>query len=188
MRLQEGLFEEAGLLREREVDMKVRLAGLPEEAPAVVTVTVADVEAVVSNWTGIPVQRMTQDDRERLTRMEPALKVPCLYVFRTASAPTSRLENATIFRASCSCLLTVVGRQPDEPVKLSCPASLQRSSWAPEHDGANLIICSILWMFSEGAILQAESACCGFGAGEGDWAGGCSGGGGARHATGTFRP
>lgn len=56
--------------------MKVRLAGLPEEAPAVVTVTVDDVEAVVSNWTGIPVQRMTQDDRERLTRMEPALKVP----------------------------------------------------------------------------------------------------------------
>ncbi|BDA47991.1 ATP-dependent Clp protease ATP-binding subunit ClpA homolog [Coccomyxa sp. Obi] len=72
--IKEGLFEEAGLLREREVDMKVRLAGLPEEAPAVVTVTVDDVEAVVSNWTGIPVQRMTQDDRERLTRMEPALK------------------------------------------------------------------------------------------------------------------
>ncbi len=58
--------------------MKVRLSGLPEEAPTVVTVTTADVEAVVSAWTGIPVQRMTQDDRERLSRMEPALKVPCL--------------------------------------------------------------------------------------------------------------
>ncbi|EIE27350.1 ATP-dependent Clp protease ATPase subunit [Coccomyxa subellipsoidea C-169] len=72
--IKEGLFEEAGLLREREVDMKVRLSGLPEEAPTVVTVTTADVEAVVSAWTGIPVQRMTQDDRERLSRMEPALK------------------------------------------------------------------------------------------------------------------
>ncbi len=73
--MQEGLFEEAGLLREREVDMKVRLGGLPEDAPTVAAVTVADVEAVVSAWTGIPVQRMTQDDRERLARMEPALKV-----------------------------------------------------------------------------------------------------------------
>jgi ATP-dependent Clp protease ATP-binding subunit ClpC len=74
--MQEGLFEEAGLLREREVDMKVRLSGLPEEVPTLACVTVSDIEAVLASWTGMPVQRMTQDDRERLARMEPALKVP----------------------------------------------------------------------------------------------------------------
>ena len=55
--------------------MKARLGGEPEQAPAVPCVGVAHVEAVVAAWTGIPVERMTQDDRERLVRMEPALKV-----------------------------------------------------------------------------------------------------------------
>lgn len=83
---QEGLFEEAGLLREREVDMKVRLSGLPEELPSLACVTVNDIEAVVAAWTGIPVQRMTQDDRERLARMEPALKVRASLIFFAFSA------------------------------------------------------------------------------------------------------
>ena len=73
--VQEGLFEEAGLLREREVDMKVRLGGLPHEAPQLPCVTLADVESVLSAWTGIPAERMSQDDRDRLSLMEPALKV-----------------------------------------------------------------------------------------------------------------
>ena len=79
MRLQEGLFEEAGLLREREVDMKVRLGGLPHEAPQLPCVTLADVESVLSAWTGIPTERMSQDDHDRLSLMEPALKAchPC---------------------------------------------------------------------------------------------------------------
>lgn len=76
-RAQEGLFEEAGLLREREVDMKVRLGGLPHEAPQVPCVTLADVESVLSAWTGIPPERMGQDDRDRLSLMEPALKASC---------------------------------------------------------------------------------------------------------------
>ena len=75
---QEGLFEEAGLLREREVDMKVRLGGLPHEAPQVPCVTLADVESVLSAWTGIPPERMGQDDRDRLALMEPALKARSL--------------------------------------------------------------------------------------------------------------
>ncbi|CAK0784796.1 hypothetical protein CVIRNUC_008000 [Coccomyxa viridis] len=72
--IKEGLFEEAGLLREREVDMKVRLGGLPHEAPQLPCVTLADVESVLSAWTGIPTERMSQDDRNRLSLMEPALK------------------------------------------------------------------------------------------------------------------
>ncbi len=72
--MQEGLFEEAGLLREREMDMKARLGGLPHEAPQVPCVTLADVESVLSAWTGIPPERMGQDDRDRLSLMEPVLK------------------------------------------------------------------------------------------------------------------
>jgi len=63
-------------LRERELDMKDRLGGLPQEAPQLPCVTLADVESVLSAWTGIPPERMGQDDRDRLSVMEPALKVP----------------------------------------------------------------------------------------------------------------
>ena len=75
---QEGLFEEAQLLREREVEMKARLGGPPGQAPALPVVGAEDVEAVVSAWTGIPVDRMSADEAERLTRMEPALQVGLL--------------------------------------------------------------------------------------------------------------
>ena len=54
--------------------MKVRLGGLPHEAPQVPCVTLADVESVLSAWTGIPPERMGQDDRDRLSLMEPVLK------------------------------------------------------------------------------------------------------------------
>ena len=37
-------------------------------------VTLADVESVLSAWTGIPPERMGQDDRDRLSLMEPVLK------------------------------------------------------------------------------------------------------------------
>ena len=62
--------------------MKVRLGGLPREAPPLPCVTLADVESVLAAWTGIPTQRMSQDDRDRLSLMEPALKVcqPALLV------------------------------------------------------------------------------------------------------------
>ena len=72
---QEGLFEEAALLRERELEMKARMGGPPDQAPPLPCVGVSDVEAVVSAWTGIPAERMSADDRERLLRMEPALQV-----------------------------------------------------------------------------------------------------------------
>ena len=55
--------------------MKVRLGGLPHEASQLPCVTLADVESVLSAWTGIPTERMSQDDRNRLALMEPALKV-----------------------------------------------------------------------------------------------------------------
>ena len=92
--MQEELFEEAGLLREREVDMKVRLGGLPHEAPQLPCVTLADVESVLSAWTGIPPERMGQDDRDRLALMEPALKVRPLIAMSATVLPQMLLHSA----------------------------------------------------------------------------------------------
>ena len=100
--MQEGLFEEAGLLREREVDMKVRLGGLPHEAPQVPCVTLADVESVLSAWTGIPPERMGQDDRDRLSVMEPSSR-------QASSSPHLWLACACPCHASDAQLMGVSG-------------------------------------------------------------------------------
>lgn len=71
---QKELYEEAGLLRSRELEMKARLVG-PVGVGAVPYVTQEDIEAVVSMWTGIPVEHMLQDERDRLQRLPQALKV-----------------------------------------------------------------------------------------------------------------
>lgn len=44
--LQENLYEEATLLRERELELKAKLSGLPEAAPVVPVVTVQHIEQV----------------------------------------------------------------------------------------------------------------------------------------------
>lgn len=54
--------------------MKARLVG-PVGVGAVPYVTQEDIEAVVSMWTGIPVEHMLQDERDRLQRLPQALKV-----------------------------------------------------------------------------------------------------------------
>eukprot|EP00884_Botryococcus_braunii_P021637 jgi/Botrbrau1/8157/Bobra.357_2s0005.1 len=70
---QKELYEEASLLRTRELEMKARLVG-PVGVGAVPYVTQEDIEAVVSMWTGIPVEHMLQDERDRLQRLPQALK------------------------------------------------------------------------------------------------------------------
>ncbi|CAL5223254.1 g5736 [Coccomyxa viridis] len=92
--IKEGLFEEAGLLREREMDMKARLGGLPHEAPQVPCVTLADVESVLSAWTGIPPERMGQDDRDRLSLMEPVLKERVIGQADAVSAVSRAMKRA----------------------------------------------------------------------------------------------
>ena len=70
---QEGLWEEAELLRARELDMT---ASEPSGAPArLPRVDVADIEAVVSTWTGIDVQRLGQDEKSRLLQLASVLEV-----------------------------------------------------------------------------------------------------------------
>ena len=73
--MQEGFFEEAHLLRERELDLKVKLSGAAAAAPVVPVVGVAEIEHIVSTWTRIPVDRLSQADSERLMRLQDVLMV-----------------------------------------------------------------------------------------------------------------
>lgn len=73
--VQDGLFEEATLLRSRELELKARLSGAPEVAPVVPVVEAQHIEQVVSAWTGVPVERMSVDDRQRLLTLGEVLQV-----------------------------------------------------------------------------------------------------------------
>ena len=70
---QEGLYEEAQLLREREMELKAKLSGAAAAAPVVPVVGTLEIEAIVSAWTGIPVDRLSAADTERLSRLPDAL-------------------------------------------------------------------------------------------------------------------
>jgi ATP-dependent Clp protease ATP-binding subunit ClpC len=70
----DALFEEAALLRLRELELKARLSGEPEGAPVLPVVEACHVEQVVSAWSGVPVERMSQDDRQRLLTLADVLR------------------------------------------------------------------------------------------------------------------
>ena len=72
---QEGLYEEAQLLREREMELKAKLSGAAAAAPVVPVVGTLEIEAIVSAWTGIPVDRLSAADSDRLSRLPDALTV-----------------------------------------------------------------------------------------------------------------
>eukprot|EP00899_Mesostigma_viride_P004427 jgi/Mesvir1/13986/Mv21638-RA.1 len=76
-------FEMAGQLRDKEMELKAKIAaitkGVQEAAKASEddtggpVVTVADIENIVSAWTGIPVEKVSTDESERLLKMEDTL-------------------------------------------------------------------------------------------------------------------
>jgi len=68
------LFEEATLLRVREINLRTTLGGSPEDGAIVPVVTADDIADVVSSWTGIPVEGMIQKENEALLRLEDAIK------------------------------------------------------------------------------------------------------------------
>lgn len=74
--LKGGYFEEAQICRERELQLKMRLAGPVGVTPAMLPmVSAADVEAVVSAWSGVPVEQMSTDEMKRLRQLQSSLKV-----------------------------------------------------------------------------------------------------------------
>ena len=119
--LQDGLYEEAQVLRKYELELKRKLTtpatapiaaepfradssdanptltgstSIPTTIPLVGVVRVADVEAVVSSWSGVPVQQMTADETKRLSKLEPTLKV-CCSDWSTATAFACTLAGCT---------------------------------------------------------------------------------------------
>lgn len=48
---------------------RVELSGRAEDGCSLPLVDVADVENIVASWTGIPVERMDEDEKEKLGRL-----------------------------------------------------------------------------------------------------------------------
>ncbi|KAK9909406.1 hypothetical protein WJX75_001799 [Coccomyxa subellipsoidea] len=79
-------FEKAGTLRDREMELKAQISAITgaakegEAAEAEASaegggplVTEADIANIVAQWTGIPVEKVSSDESERLIKMEETL-------------------------------------------------------------------------------------------------------------------
>ncbi|CAF2122102.1 hypothetical protein BRARA_C01504 [Brassica rapa] len=77
-------FEKAGTLRDREIELRAEVSAIQakgkemskaesetgEEGPMV---TESDIQHIVSSWTGIPVEKVSTDESDRLLKMEETL-------------------------------------------------------------------------------------------------------------------
>ena len=73
-------FETAGQLRDREMEIKAQIAAIAQSkksgedtAKEVSIVTEEDIAQIVAAWTGIPVNKMTRSESEKLLQMEDTL-------------------------------------------------------------------------------------------------------------------
>lgn len=73
-------FETAGQLRDREMEIKAQIAaiaqskkGETDKSKEVSVVTEEDIAQIVAAWTGIPVNKMTRSESEKLLQMEDTL-------------------------------------------------------------------------------------------------------------------
>ncbi|GBF96568.1 ATP-dependent Clp protease ATP-binding subunit [Raphidocelis subcapitata] len=100
-----GLFEEAWLLRRRQLDYAAQLAGPAPEGSSLPVVGVADVEAIVAAWTSIPVERLGEEETAKLATLAPALNA------RVIGQPDAvDAVAAALARARCGL------RDPNRPV------------------------------------------------------------------------
>ena len=67
------LFEEASLLRSRELDLRTKLSGHHSEGALLPVVTEDDIASVVSSWTGIPIEGMTEEKAKTWYELEERL-------------------------------------------------------------------------------------------------------------------
>ncbi|VAI46047.1 unnamed protein product [Triticum turgidum subsp. durum] len=77
-------FEKAGELRDREMELKAQITAIIDKSKEMVKaesesgevgplVTEADIQHIVSSWTGIPVEKVSADESDRLLKMEATL-------------------------------------------------------------------------------------------------------------------
>ncbi|CAD7698923.1 unnamed protein product [Ostreobium quekettii] len=90
----EGHFEEAALLRSRELELKTKLSGPAAEGALLPVVDIAEIEAVVAKWTGIPVEKVTQDEAQKLLKLEVALHANVIGQHNAVSAVTRAMRRA----------------------------------------------------------------------------------------------
>ncbi len=67
------LYEEASLLRNRELDLRTKLQGHHEEGALLPVVSSEDIAAVISSWTGIPMEGMSRDGPESCLDLDDRL-------------------------------------------------------------------------------------------------------------------
>ncbi|GBF97872.1 hypothetical protein Rsub_10227, partial [Raphidocelis subcapitata] len=72
--VKDSLFEEASILRRRQLDYAAALAGPAPAGSCLPVVTAADVEAVVSAWAGVPAERLSEDEAEKLATLGASLR------------------------------------------------------------------------------------------------------------------
>ncbi|PWZ39535.1 Chaperone protein ClpC1, chloroplastic [Zea mays] len=77
-------FEKAGELRDREMELKAQITAIIDKSKEMIKaetesgevgplVTEADIQHIVSSWTGIPVEKVSSDESDRLLKMEETL-------------------------------------------------------------------------------------------------------------------
>ncbi|CAN1318034.1 Chaperone protein ClpC, chloroplastic [Linum perenne] len=70
-------FEKAGELRDREMDLKAQITAIVEKgkemSKAETEAGEEDIQHIVSSWTGIPVDKVSSDESDRLLKMEETL-------------------------------------------------------------------------------------------------------------------
>ncbi|RFU88158.1 ATP-dependent Clp protease ATP-binding subunit [Streptomyces triticagri] len=66
-------FERAKELKDRIADTESELAGIAERREGVMKVTADDIAEILSRRTGIPVAQLTEDEKQRLLKLEDAL-------------------------------------------------------------------------------------------------------------------
>uniref|UniRef100_A0A7N0URN7 Uncharacterized protein n=1 Tax=Kalanchoe fedtschenkoi TaxID=63787 RepID=A0A7N0URN7_KALFE len=77
-------FEKAGELRDKEMDLKAQITAIIEKGKEMskaemeagdvgAVVTDADIHHIVASWTGIPVEKVSTDESDRLLKMEDTL-------------------------------------------------------------------------------------------------------------------
>lgn len=57
------------ILKRRETDYRAELSGSADTGSSLPVVDTADIENIVATWTGIPVERMGRDEKERLVQL-----------------------------------------------------------------------------------------------------------------------
>lgn len=103
--VKDSLFEEAALLRSRELDLKNKISGPPDECAVVPIVDVEHIEAIVASWSGIPVEKLSTNDAEKLVSLEHTLREEIIGQEQAVSA---------VSRAMCRAFSLI--RDPKRPI------------------------------------------------------------------------